>query len=55
MQGNSGNGKSKNNNHNPALRDHEREKGHSGEAIIGSKKVDATPSRKPSRTGANVH
>jgi len=54
MRSNSGGGKSTNNNHNPTLRDHEREKGHSGAAIMGSKKVDATPSRKPQRSDANV-
>jgi hypothetical protein len=39
MRANSGSGKSKNNNRNPTLRDHERGQGHSGEAITGDKKA----------------
>jgi hypothetical protein len=50
MRTNSGGGKAKNNNHNPTLRDHENARGKSGEAIQGSKKVAAQPSRKESRT-----
>jgi hypothetical protein len=42
MRDNSGGGKSQNNNRNPTLRDQEREKGVSGEAIQGEKKA-ATP------------
>jgi hypothetical protein len=38
MRDNSGNGKSSNNTGNPTLKDHEREKGVSGEAIQGEKK-----------------
>lgn len=49
MRDNSGKGESTNNNRNPTLRDHERAKGVSGEAIHGKKKVDAEPSRTPSR------
>ena len=37
MRDNSGNGKSSNNAGNPTLKDHEREKGVSGEAIHGEK------------------
>lgn len=37
MRGNSGGGKSRNNNHNPTLREHERAKGVSGNAIQGEK------------------
>lgn len=36
----------KNNNRNPTLRDKEKTKGQSGEAIHGSKSRDETPSRK---------
>ena len=36
----------KNNNRNPTLRDSEREKGVSGEAIRGEQKKGETPSRK---------
>jgi hypothetical protein len=36
----------KNNNRNPTLRDAERAKGQSGEAIAGEKKRAAEPSRK---------
>jgi hypothetical protein len=38
MRENSGNGKSSNNTGNPTLKDHEREKGVSGNAIQGEKK-----------------
>jgi hypothetical protein len=50
MRSNSGSGKSKNNNHDPTLRDHEAARGKSGEAITGAKKIAAEPSRKESRT-----
>ena len=36
----------KNNNRNPTLRDKERAKGQSGEAVHGSKSKDESPSRK---------
>ncbi|HEY0014459.1 MAG TPA: hypothetical protein VGB79_16575 [Allosphingosinicella sp.] len=49
MRGNSGGGKSSNNNHDPTLRDHEREKGVSGMAINKEKMVDATPKRGSTR------
>jgi hypothetical protein len=49
MRTNSGKGKSKNNLHDPTLRDHERAKGVSGEAIHGEKQMNAEPDRKPSR------
>lgn len=52
MRSNSGSGKSTNNNHDPTLKEHERAKGHSGEAITGEKKVGSEPDRKPARTGA---
>ena len=39
MRDNSGSGKSQNNNHDPTLRDKERERGVSGEAIHGEKKA----------------
>jgi hypothetical protein len=45
MRGNSGGGKSENNNRNPTLRDAEREKGVSGAAVHGDKMRDATPKR----------
>ena len=38
MRSNSGKDESSNNNRNPTLRDHERARGHSGEAILGEKK-----------------
>lgn len=50
MRSNSGSGKSTNNNRNPTLRDHERAKGVSGEAIHGEKQVDAEPDRTKSRS-----
>jgi hypothetical protein len=55
MRDNSGSGKSSNNNHDPTLRDHEREKGVSGEAIQGEKKAQGSDrQRTESRTDANV-
>ena len=45
MRSNSGGGEGTNNNRNPTLRDSEREKGVSGEAIHGDKKVGGTPKR----------
>jgi hypothetical protein len=50
MRDNSGSGKSKNNNHNPTLRDHERAKGVSGEAMHGEKKRARPADRTESRT-----
>jgi len=38
MRDNSGQGEGTNNNRNPTLRDHERDRGRSGEAIQGEKK-----------------
>ena len=49
MRSNSGGGKSSNNRGNPTLEEHEREKGRSGAAIHGEKKVDAEPSRTSAR------
>jgi hypothetical protein len=49
MRSNSGGGKSQNNLHDPTLKEHEREKGVSGAAIQGEKKVNATPDRDDSR------
>lgn len=49
MRDNSGQGENRNNNHDPTLKEKEREKGTSGEAIHGEKKVDAEPSRTSSR------
>ena len=49
MKANSGSGKGKNNNSNPTLRDHERAKGRSGEAISGDKKVARGGKRTESR------
>lgn len=45
MRDNSGGGKGTNNNRNPTLRDAEREKGVSGEAVHGGKGSDAEPKR----------
>jgi hypothetical protein len=42
MRSNSGNGKSSNNTSNPTLKDHEREKGVSGNAIQGEKKSEGS-------------
>ena len=42
MRDNSGNGKSSNNAGNPTLKEHEREKGVSGEAIQGEKKAEGS-------------
>ncbi len=53
MRENSGGGKGSNNTGNPTLRDHEREKGVSGNAISGEKKVDAQPSRTSQRKHQN--
>jgi hypothetical protein len=50
MRDNSGSGKSKNNNHNPTLKEHERARGSSGEAIVGEQKKGAPADRKESRT-----
>lgn len=53
--GNSGNGKGKNNNHNVTLRDHERAKGVSGNAIHGEKKSATAKDRLTAReTGSNT-
>jgi hypothetical protein len=46
MRDNSGQGDSQNNLHDPHLKDKEREKGTSGEAIQGEKKSGSNPSRK---------
>ena len=46
----SGGGKATNNNHDPTLKEHEAEHGHSGEAITGDQKRGSSPSRKPSRS-----
>ena len=55
MRGNSGSGKGKNNNHDVTLRDHERAKGVSGNAIQGEKKAGSTADRKTAReTGAGT-
>ena len=51
MRSNSGSGEATNNNRNPTLRDHERAKGVSGEAIHGEKKR----ATKPDRTSARKH
>ena len=50
MRDNSGKGDATNNLHDPTLKEKERDKGVSGEAIQGEKKVKAKPSRK-STTG----
>jgi hypothetical protein len=47
MRDNSGGGKSSNNTGNPTLKDAERAKGVSGEALQGEKKKGSTPSRAP--------
>lgn len=53
MRSNSGQGESSNNNRNPTLRDHERAKGVSGEAIHGEKKKGGEPDRtSPRKRGA---
>lgn len=55
MRDNSGGGKSQNNNHNPTMRDHEKAKGVSGNAIMGEKKSATSADRKSARkTGANT-
>ncbi len=46
MREHSGVAEGKNNNRNPTLRDAEREKGHSGEALHEAKRKDHEPSRK---------
>ncbi len=51
MRGNSGGGKSSNNAGNPTLKDHEREKGVSGEAIQGEKKAKGSDRK---RTDARI-
>ena len=50
---NSGGGKSSNNTGNPTLEEHQAEKGVSGNAIRGEKKVDAAPSRTSQRKHQN--
>ena len=56
MRDNSGSGKSQNNMHDVTLRDREREKGVSGEAIQGEKKAEGSDrKRTDSRTDANVN
>ena len=55
MRENSGNGKGTNNNHNPTMKDHERAKGVSGNAIQGEKKSAASADRKSARkTGSET-
>jgi hypothetical protein len=54
MRDNSGGGKSSNNTGNPTLKEHERAKGVSGEAIQGEKKSKGSDKqRTESRTGSN--
>jgi hypothetical protein len=53
MRSNSGGGKSSNNTGNPTLEEHQAEKGVSGNAIRGEKKVDAGPSRTSQRKHQN--
>jgi len=45
MRDNSGQGEGSNNNRNPTLRDHERDRGRSGEAIHGEKKKGTAADR----------
>ena len=53
MRDNSGNGKSSNNTGNPTLKEHERAKGVSGEAIQGEHKAKGSDrKRTDSRTGS---
>ena len=52
MRHNSGKGDSTNNRGNPTLEEHERERGRSGEAIVGEKKSGDAPSRTDSRDGS---
>lgn len=55
MRDNSGGGESRNNNHNPTMKDNERARGVSGNAIQGEKKSASSPDRKSARkTGANT-
>ena len=49
MRGNSGSGEATNNDRNPTLRDAERAKGASGEAVHGKKLKDSTPKRGSTR------
>jgi hypothetical protein len=51
MRENSGGGKSSNNTGNPTLKDHEREKGVSGNAIQGEKKSKGSDAK---RTDARI-
>lgn len=54
MRDNSGNGKSSNNTGNPTLKEHERAKGVSGEAITGEQKARGSDKQRiDSRTGIN--
>ena len=56
MRSNSGGEKANNNNHDVTMRDHERAKGVSGEAIHGEKKSATSPDRKSARkTGAGTN
>ncbi len=56
MRDNSGNGKSSNNTGNPTLKDLEREKGVSGEAIQGEKKAQGSDRlRTDARSGSSPH
>ncbi len=55
MRSNSGGGNSQNNTGNPTLKDHERAKGVSGNAIQGEKKSTSSADRKSAReTGAET-
>lgn len=55
MRDNSGGGESRNNNHNPTMKDAERAKGVSGNAIQGEKQNDSSPDRTSARkTGADA-
>jgi len=49
MRSNSGRGESSNNLHDPTLRDKEREKGQSGEAMLKEKKARTAPSQTSQR------
>lgn len=53
MRSNSGNGKSSNNTGNPTLKEHEREKGVSGNAIQGEQKAEGSERKRTDSRSAS--
>lgn len=55
MRSNSGSGEGTNNLHDPTLKEHERDRGKSGEAVLDKKKEPSGPEPKQRTTGMGSH